>query len=173
MFSFVVAVGRNSVMGKDNRLPWHLPADVRHFKRVTMSGTQTMIMGRKTFLSLPRVLPGRKHIVLTRDRSFQVDHPQVTVVHDFADLLPLAADRDEYYVIGGAEIFRLFFPYAPKIYLTVIDEAFDGDTYFPEYDKSEWQVVWRQEGIVDEKNLYPHTYFILERKTNQRGCSDT
>ena len=164
MFSFVAAVGRNNVLGKDNRLPWHLPADVRHFKQVTMSGTRTMIMGRKTFTSLPRVLPRRKHIVLTRDRSFKVDHPQVTVVHDFADLLPLAAAREEYYIIGGAEIFRLFFPYTQKIYLTVIDADFAGDTFFPDYNKNEWQVTWQQEGVVDEKNLSPHTFFILERK---------
>lgn len=165
MISFVVAVGKNNVMGKNNRLPWRLPADVRFFKETTLSGSKTMIMGRKTFESLPRVLPGRKHYILTTNKEYKPPaHEDVFVFHSVEEILAKLDPAQEYFVIGGAEIFKLFFPYADRIYLTRIHENFDGDTFFPAYDESEWELVSCREGIVDEKNKYPHTYYVYDRK---------
>jgi dihydrofolate reductase len=165
MISFVAAVGENNVMGKNNRLPWRLPADARFFKETTLSGSKTMIMGRKTFESLPGVLPGRKHYILTANKAYRPpDHEDVFVFHSVEEILQKLDPKQEYFVIGGAEIFKLFFPYADRLYITRIYENFDGDTFFPGYDETEWQPVSRREGVIDEKNKYKHTYFVYDRK---------
>lgn len=161
MLIAVVAIGKNNEMGKDNKLPWHLPNDLKHFRKVTDG--MPMIMGRETFEALPYVLPGRDHIVLTRDPNYQVDHPQVHVVRSFEALLDsLEADQD-YNVIGGAQIFHLFMPYIDRIHLTRIDQAFDADTYFVTLDPEEWQVVSDIAGQTDEENTLAHRFLVLER----------
>lgn len=164
MLSYVVAVSQKNVIGYQGKVPWYLPADLEFFKKTTSTGTKTMIMGRKTFESLPGVLPGRKHIIVTQNKDYHIDEENVEVIYDLNKLSEYAHSDLEYYVIGGAQIFKLLFPQTDRLYLTKVYADFAGDTFFPEYDESEWEVTDRWEGIVDEDNRYPHTYFILDRK---------
>lgn len=136
--TLVVARADNGVIGKEGRLPWHLPADLRHFKEVTM-GTP-MIMGRKTFASLPGLLPGRRHIVLTRDSNWQAEGAEAV---RSADEALARADCDYVSVIGGAEIFSLFEPRAAAVELTEVHCAPEGDAVIPPFDQSFWQEVLR------------------------------
>ncbi|KSU83385.1 dihydrofolate reductase [Fictibacillus enclensis] len=160
MISYVFAMDRNRLIGKQNDLPWHLPADLKHFKKVTMG--KPILMGRKTYESIGKPLPGRENIILTRDESFQAEG--CTVLHTVQDAL----DRQdtELCVIGGSEVFRLFMPYVERMYVTRIDESFDGDTYFPAYDESEWNIIDRTTGILDEKNKYPHEFLTFEKNND-------
>jgi len=164
MLSYVVVISQNNVIGYKGKLPWHLPADVQFFKEITSTGTKTMIMGRKTFESLPGVLPGRKHIIYTQNKEYHVNDENVEIINNLDELLEYARSDLEYFVIGGAQIFELLFPYTSRIYLTKINAGFEGDTFFPEYDESDWEVTYRREGVIDEKNRYPHTFFVLDRK---------
>lgn len=164
MLSYVVAVSQNNVIGHKGTIPWYLPDDVRFFKEVTLKGTKTMIMGRKTFESLPCVLPGRKHIVFTQNEEYEVQDNNVEVIHNLNKLVAYAHSDLEYYVIGGAQIFEALFPYTERLYLTRIYADFEGDIFFPEYDESEWVITDRKEGIVNEENRYRHTFFIYDRK---------
>lgn len=164
MLSFVVAMTEDYVIGNHSKLPWHLPEDLRWFKKITSSGTKTMIMGRKTFEALPKVLPCRSHIILTKNPSYHFKGENIKVFHDVSSIIPYIQSEEEYYVIGGSEIFSLLFPYAKRIYLTIIHAVFEGDTYFPKFNKSEWIVTDCIEGTVDEKNKYAHTYLILDSK---------
>lgn len=164
MLSAVVAIAANNVIGKDKSLAWHLPEDLKKFKNITLQGSRTMIMGRKTFESLPKVLPGRKHIILTNNKDYKALDENVKVIHSLSELKPYIEAEEEYYVIGGGQIFNLLMTYTEKMYITEIHEDFEGDTFFPEYDVSEWKVIEEKEGIVDEKNKYRHTYKILIRK---------
>jgi dihydrofolate reductase len=111
MLSFVVAVANNNVIGKNNSLVWSLPVDLKRFKDITMTQTKTMIMGRKTFEALPTVLPNRKHIVLTRNKNYKPNNKNVEILHDIEDLKPYIESEEEYFVIGGGEIFNLLMPY--------------------------------------------------------------
>jgi Dihydrofolate reductase len=163
MLSFVVAVSENNVIGKDNTLPWYLPEDLKKFKEITLSKTHTIIMGRKTFESLPVTLAGRKHIILTRNKGYIVSNNNVEIIYNLDDLEPFIKDELEYFVIGGGEIFKILLPFTQKIYLTIIHEHFEGDTFFPEYNRDEWKITEQFEGEVDEKNKHPHTYITLER----------
>ncbi len=163
MLSFVVAMSENRVIGKDGTLPWHMPEDLKKFKEITLSGSHTMIMGRRTFESLPRVLPGRKHIVLTRNKDFKVQDENVEVIHSIESLKPYADSQEEYFVIGGGELFAMLLPYTKRIYLTIIHHDFEGDTYMPQFDMTEWKVAQSYEGKVDENNKYSHTYLTLEK----------
>ena len=147
ILTYVVAVAKNKVMGKDNKLPWYLPNDRKFFRQITLRGTKTMIMGRKTFESLPKVLPGRKHIVLTQDKNYKVDDENVQIIHSKDDLIPYVNSDEEYFVIGGAGIFKMLLLYAKRMYITEIYEDFAGDTFFPNYDQSEWEVKAKKEAI--------------------------
>lgn len=135
----VVAVAANGVIGRDGALPWHLPADLRHFKAMTTG--KPMIMGRKTFESLPGLLPGRRHIVLTRDTAWSEDGAEVA--HSPEQAIALA-NAPHIAVIGGAEIYRQFLPLAHRIEWTEVAIAPDGDTHFPDFDRSEWIEVSRE-----------------------------
>lgn len=135
----VVAVADNGVIGRDGAMPWHLPLDLRHFKALTTG--KPMIMGRKTFESLPGLLPGRRHIVLTRDAGWAEDGAEVA--HSVEDALALA-NASHVAVIGGAEIYRLFLPLAGRIEWTAVHAAPDGDTRFPAFDRSEWVETLRE-----------------------------
>lgn len=163
MISFVVAMANNNIIGKDNSLAWSLPCDLKRFKEITMTKTKTMIMGRKTFESLPRILPGRKHIILTRNKHYKVSDENIEILHNIKDLRPYIESKKEYFVIGGGEIFTLLMPYVEKIYLTIIHHDFKGDTFFPPYDLKQWKVIENYEGIVDEKNKYKYSFLILEK----------
>lgn len=140
----VVAVATNGVIGRDGALPWHLPADLRHFKAMTTG--KPMIMGRKTFESLPGLLPGRRHIVLTRDTGWSEEGAEVAHSPDQAIAL---ANAPHIAVIGGAEIYRQFLPHADRIEWTEVAATPDGDTRFPEFDRGEWTEVAREEHPAD------------------------
>lgn len=140
--SMIVARGKNNEIGKDNDLLWHLSADLKFFKATTMG--KSIIMGRKTFQSLPKALPGRKNIVLSSDINFNA--PGAVVVTNIADALK-ESETDEVFVIGGASIYKAFFPKADKLYITEVDfEAPDADVYFPETDLSQWKAQPLGEG---------------------------
>ena len=157
--TLVVARADNNVIGKGGRLPWHLPADLRHFKRVTTGGG-AMIMGRKTFDSLPGLLPGRRHIVLTRAPDWRAEGAEVA--HSVEEALRLADDRAS--VIGGAEIFRLLEPHAGAIELTEIHAPFEGDTLLPPFDPAVWREVSRDDRPAEDGR--PAFSFVrLERST--------
>jgi dihydrofolate reductase len=157
MISFVVAMDQNRAIGKDNDLPWYLPNDLKHFKKTTMG--KPIVMGRKTYESIGKPLPGRENIVVTRDESYKAEG--TTIVHSVDEVLQLNAE--EICVIGGSEIFKQFLPVADRLYITEIHHTFDADTYFPELSADEWKEVSRTEGIVDEKNKYPHEFIVYEK----------
>lgn len=162
MLSLIVAMDKNNVIGKENGMPWHLPNDLKHFKETTLG--HTMIMGRKTFDSIGRVLPGRKTVVLTR--SEQTFPAEVEVIHSLEEIhtLQKANESEELFVIGGGELFKEMLPHADKLYVTVIDEAFEGDVYFPEIDPTIWEEVSKEKGLKDEKNIYDYYFIKYNRK---------
>ena len=160
MISFVVAIGQNNVMGKDNAIPWHIPADLKFFKKVTMG--HPIVMGRKTYDSIGKPLPGRENIIMTRNQNYAQEG--CTVIHTIEELLKLEEKNEEVCVIGGAEIFKITFPHADRLYLTKINHEFEGDTFFPDFDESEWKIISEEKGPKDEKNPYDYTFFIYERK---------
>jgi dihydrofolate reductase len=161
LISFLVAMDQKRTIGKDNDLPWHLPADLKYFKQVTMG--HPIVMGRKTHEAIGRVLPGRENIVLTREKSYT--SPGCTVIHSIEDLLNIDKEKDEeVFVIGGAEIFKEVFTSADRLYITLIEDVFEGDTYFPDFDQSEWEVVSKEKGIKDEKNPYDYYYIVFKRR---------
>lgn len=137
--TIIAAMAENRVIGRDGALPWHIPADLKRFKALTMD--KPMIMGRKTFESLPGLLPGRRHIVLTRDRDWEADGAEV--VHGIGGAL-IKAGGPDVMVIGGAEIFRMFLRVADAIELTQIHERVEGDTFMPELDTRWWREVSRE-----------------------------
>ncbi len=154
-------MAENRVIGKDGKLIWRIPKDLEKFKQITYGGT--MIMGRKTFLSLPGVLKGRKHIVLTRDKNFKAENEQVEVLTNILDLRPYIEGKEEYFIIGGGEIFRLLLPYAKKLYLSRLHKEYEGDTFFPHINYEEWEVSSEEE-IYDESSDTSFTFQILNRR---------
>lgn len=165
MLSIVVAIANNNVIGGNNGLLWHLPADLKKFKEKTTSGSRTIIMGRKTFESLPKILPERKHIILTNNKDYKVNNENVEVVYSIAELQPYIDAEEEYFVIGGGQIYRELLPYAKRMYITRIYDDFNGDTYFPQWDENQWEVVEEVEGVLDEKNKFKHKVITYIKKT--------
>jgi dihydrofolate reductase len=157
--SLVVAASENDVIGRDNALPWHLPADLKHFKAVTMG--KPIVMGRKTWESIGRPLPGRLNIVISRNRALSI--PGVEVVGSFDEALARAGDAPEVAVIGGAELFRAALPLASRIYFTRVHGTVPGETKFPALDPSQWREVDRAHHPADEKHAYAMTFTTLER----------
>lgn len=162
MLSIIVAISDNNVIGKDNKLIWHLPEDLKRFREITTG--HTIIMGRKTFESLGRVLPNRKHIVLTRDKSYQVDNENVEIVNDIERLEEYINPEEENFVIGGAIIYRQLMSKVDKLYITRIHEKFEGDAYFPVINEEEWKETERYQGIKDDKNIYDYEFITYVRK---------
>jgi len=162
VISFIVATSENNVIGKDNKLPWCLPTDMRYFKNVTWG--MPVIMGRKSFESLGKALKGRTNIVVTRNKDWHAEGTQVVQSIDQAITLAAQTDAKEIFIIGGAEIFKEAMPVANRIYLTRIHHHFDGDAYFPEVSDAEWTLVQSRFCDADEKNQYPHTFQVWERK---------
>jgi len=158
--SMVVAMDAKGVIGRDNGLPWHLPADLQHFKRTTMG--KPILMGRKTHESIGRPLPGRTNIVITRDSGYQADG--CVVVHSIDAALEAAGDQDEIMVIGGAEFYRQVLPRTDTIYLTRINESFDGDTRFPDLNAADWREVERSDHEADSKNPHDYSFIQLDRR---------
>jgi dihydrofolate reductase len=138
--TLVVAVAANGVIGDQGRLPWHLPEDLKRFRQLTMG--HTIVMGRKTWESIGRLLPGRRTVIVTRQPDYRVEG--ATVVHGLDDALATARGEEEVFVIGGNEIFAAAFPRADRLQVTEIDADFPGDTTFPDYDRGEWREVSRE-----------------------------
>ncbi|WP_281868111.1 dihydrofolate reductase [Brevibacillus parabrevis] len=156
MISLIVAYAKNQVIGKDGDMPWSLPADLQNVKEITTGNT--IVMGRKTFESIGRPLPNRRNVVLTRSRHF---HPEgVDVVHTKEEVLALG----DVIIFGGANIYGQFLDVVDRMYITEIELETEGDTFFPAWDKDAFVLVDKREGIVDEKNAYPHTFYVYERK---------
>ena len=157
--SIIVAIAKNRAIGKDNKLLWYLPNDLKHFKDIT-SG-HTVIMGRKTFDSVGKPLPRRRNIVVTR-QDISIEGCEVVKSIDAA--LTLCAHEDEVFIVGGAEIYRQAIPLTNRIYLTIIDQEFDGDTFFPELEAGDWQETQRENFEPDDKNKYSYSFITLERR---------
>lgn len=164
--SLIWAMARNGVIGRNNALPWYLPEDLRYFKRVTMG--KPIIMGRKTWDSIARPLPGRTNIVITRDRQFEVEG--VKIVHSLDEALALASriahidGAEECMVMGGAEIYALALPQAERLYLTQVHAEVEGDAYFPNFDAGQWQELAREDFEASGANPYAYSFLVLERK---------
>jgi dihydrofolate reductase len=157
--SLIAAMTRNRVIGYQNRMPWHLPADLQHFKAITLG--KPVIMGRKTFDSIGKPLPHRQNIVLTRGNDAI---PGITLAHSLDEALTLAEPKTEIMVIGGSELFQQALPLAKHMYLTLIDTELEGDTFFPEWDAANWTEIEREDHEPDEKNAYIYSFITLENK---------
>lgn len=162
MLSIIVAIAKNNVIGKENKLIWHIPEDLKRFKALTTG--KTIIMGRKTFESLGRILPNRKHVILTNNKQFKIDDDRVEIVHSVDELGKYIDSKEECFVIGGGAIYNLLLPKCNKLYITKIEQEFEGDTYFPEIDEKEWKLIKSEKGLKNEKNPYDYTYLDYERK---------
>ena len=162
MLSIIAAISENNVIGKDNKLLWHLPEDLKRFKELTTG--HTIIMGRKTFESLGGILPDRKHIVLTRDMNYNIDSDWVKVVHDIEELKDYINDDNENFVIGGALIYKQLERYTQKMYITKIYKTFEGDAYFPKINEDEWKEIEREKGLKDKKNPFDYEFITYVRK---------
>ena len=152
-------MARNRVIGHDNKLPWHLPADLRHFKELTLG--KPIIMGRKTWESLPGLLPGRRHIVVTRQQDYVAQGAETA--SDLESSIALAGDVDEVMIVGGATLYAEALPMADRLYMTLVDADIDGDAHFPDFDLDAWQVIAESSVPVDEKNRYDLRFLTLER----------
>lgn len=158
--SLIAAMSKTGVIGKDNQMPWHLPADLKYFKSVTMG--KPIIMGRKTYESLGRPLPGRENIILSRNTGFQAEG--CTVIHHIDELNKVTA-ADEIMIIGGADIFTAFLPLASHLYLTEVSCEVDGDTWFPEFDTTDWEISVIQTHHADDKNPCDLRFLRYDRRS--------
>lgn len=167
MLSLIVAMDRNRLIGADNGLPWRLPADLRNFRAMTLG--KPIVMGRRTHESLGRALPGRINIVVTRNPGF-VPRGEVRVAHSLCEALAQAGDAPEVVVIGGAELYRRVLPICDRIYLTEVQGEFEGDTWFPEWDRGEWRETERVEHPATDPHGIGCSFVILERKDSGNGA---
>lgn len=159
--SIIVAIADNYAIGKDNQLLWHLPEDLKRFKRITEG--HNIVMGKKTFYSLPkRPLPGRNSIVITDILGEQIDGCQMA--YSIEDSINLCDAENENFVIGGGSVYRQFFTIAQKMYITWVHEKFEADTFFPEIDLNTWEVIEKESHKADEKNKYDYTFITYQRK---------
>lgn len=159
--SIIVAASENNVIGKDNRLPWHLPADLKYFKNITWA--LPIIMGRRTFESIGKSLPGRHNIVITRNKDYKAKG--ATIVSNLNEAIKAAETNDvkEMFIIGGAELFNTMIDLAQRIYLTRVHANIDGDVYFPPLNKDEWKLVSEKHMDADEKNEYALSFQVWEK----------
>jgi dihydrofolate reductase len=160
IITLIVAVADSGVIGRDNTLPWHLPEDLKRFKRLTLG--KPIVMGRKTFESIGKPLPGRLNIVVTRDTNYQRDG--VTTAHDADAAVRAAGAVAEIMIIGGADLFRLFLPRAGRVHLTRVHGDIDGDVRWPALDAREWAVVERESLAADERHAYAMTFEVWEKR---------
>jgi dihydrofolate reductase len=157
--SLIVAMARNGVIGKDNAIPWRLPGELALFKRVTMG--HPIVMGRKTWESIGRALPGRLNIVVTRNSAYAA--AGATVVPSLDAALTAAAGATEIFIIGGAQLYAEALPRADRLYLTTVDTEVDGDTRMPAFDRRAWRTVTTEAHARDERNAFNYTLDVLER----------
>jgi len=161
MLSMIVAIGENRVIGKDNQMLWHMPADFKWFKRQTLG--KSVIMGRKTFESIGKPLPKRRNIVLSRTAASDLEEQGIDVFDSTEAVFELAASEAEIMIIGGAQIYQQFLPKADRLYLTFIEQSFAGDSFFPDYSTYQWRETFKESHQADAKNAYNYSFVILER----------
>ncbi len=161
MLSIVVAKAKNNIIGKDNKLLWHLSDDLKRFKALTTG--HTIIMGRKTFESLGRVLPNRKHIIFSNNPDFKVNDENVEVVHSLLQIQEYIESEEEAFVIGGAMMYNFLMPYVSKMYVTEIEREFEGDAFFPRIDDKKWKEVSREKGPEDGENNFEYNYVVYQK----------
>lgn len=162
MLSIIVAMASNNVIGKNNELIWHIPMDLKRFKEITTG--KTIIMGRKTFESLPGVLPERHHVIITRNKNYMVNNENVEVFNSLEDVLTKYKNsEEEVFIIGGGEIYKEFLPKVNKLYLTKLNKAYKGDAHFPKVDYLQWRELERIDVLKDEINPIPFSFVTLER----------
>ena len=161
MIASIFAMSANRVIGQNNQLPWHLPADLKFFKNTTLH--HPILMGRKTFESIGKPLPQRTSIIITRQLEYNV--PGTIVVHSVEAGIKVARElAEDIFIIGGAEILKEAFPFINTMYITRIHADFEGDVFYPAYDEQQWQVVWQEDHAPDEKNKYPFSFIKLVRQ---------
>ena len=164
--SLMVAKASNNVIGRNNKLPWYLPNDLKYFKQVTFG--KPVIMGRKTWDSLGKPLPGRTNIVITRQPDFQAEGAKVVATLEeavtMAENVAFIEGQEEAVIMGGAEIYSLALPQADRLYLTEVHANVEGDTFFPEYDASEWQQIAREDFVAEGPNPYDYSFVVYERQ---------
>ena len=159
MLSIIVAIAENNIIGGDNKLLWHIPEDLKRFKAITSGNT--IIMGRKTFESLPGVLPNRKHVIITRDENYSVDNENVEVIHSLSEVINKYKNSSEpAFIIGGGEIYKQLIHNVDNLLLTKVFKSFDGDTSFPQIDLNEFA----SEILTCEKNGLQYQFIDLVRK---------
>ena len=156
MISIIVAVAKDGVIGGGNRLLWHIPEDLKRFKAVTMG--HPVVMGRKTWESIGRPLPGRRNVVITRDRDYKPAGAEIA--HSLGEAIGMLPGGEEIFVIGGGEIYRQAMPLAGRLYITYVEAEFDGDTVFPEIDENEWEAVSRERH--EEGTEFPHPFEYVD-----------
>ncbi|MBW9153963.1 dihydrofolate reductase [Clostridium estertheticum] len=164
MLTFIVAIGDNFAIGKNNDLLWHFSKDLKRFKQITSGNT--IIMGRKTFESLPGILPSRHHIVITKDKDFVINDDRVTILNSKEELFAFMKDDEEYFVIGGGSIYKLLLPYCNKIHLTKVHKEYNADIFFPKLDYSEWNCREEETGFINDDKTTSYTFLTLERIIN-------
>ena len=160
--SMIAAMAHDRVIGKDNQMPWYLPADLAHFKRVTLG--KPVLMGRKTFESIGRPLPGRRNLVISRNPDYQAEGIEVVGSVEAALALLAGSSVEELMVIGGGHLYAEMLPSADCLYLTQIDLAVEGDTRFPAFDDGQWQRVDCESHPADEKNPHPYSFETWQRR---------
>lgn len=161
VLSMIVAHANDRVIGKDNQMPWHMPADLKYFKQTTLK--KPVIMGRKTFESIGFPLPGRRNIVISRDSNYRAEG--IETVSSVDDALALVVDAEEIMVIGGGSIYQHCLKNAQRLYITEIDLTVDGDTHFPDYNKDNaWQCIREEAHRSDDNNPHPYNFKVYERK---------
>ena len=160
ILSAIAAVAQNGIIGKDNDLIWHLPDDLKHFKNLTKG--HTIIMGRKTWESIgSKPLPKRRHIIITRNANYFASGAEVVTSVEAA--IALIENDEQPFIVGGAEIYKLAMPFVKRLELTYVHHDFEGDTYFPEFDKNEWETTSETRHETDEKHQWPFTFVRLDR----------
>jgi len=161
--SMIAAVAQDRVIGKDNQMPWHMPADLAHFKRITLG--KPVLMGRKTFESIGRPLPGRRNLVISRNPEYRVDGVEVIdSVKAALELLSHDEAVEELMVIGGGHLFEQLLPKAERLYLTQIELEVEGDAHFPVLDHTDWELLEEESHLADERNAYPYRFETWQRR---------
>ena len=169
MISIIVAASENGVIGAGGALPWRLSDDLRHFKSVTMG--KPVVMGRKTWESIGRPLPGRQNIVVTRQAGFEAPGCDIVTSTDAA--LAAAGGAEEVMIIGGSQVYALFLPVADRVYLTRVHAEVEGDAFFPRLDEDAWRLVSDERHSADERNEFEYSFRVYERKASSRRSANS
>ena len=157
--TLIAAASENNVLGKDNRLIWHISDDLKRFKKLTLG--HSIIMGRKTFESMPKALPNRNNIILTRNNNYRAEN--VIVAHNLKEAIELTGEDSNPYIIGGGEIYNLFLPIANRIELTRVHDIFDGDAFFPEIDLNKWELICAEKHFSTPDNIFNYSYLTYKK----------